>query len=132
MNLRGIRVLKKISAEKAANELGVKLNLLYAYESGRVKPQPDFLKRAADFYSVSVDEIISEKNNSTNSLVEKSNNDITYWRNLVDEFREKERRYLDIIANLSMGKPLGNTGAVVVGFVKNRLQSGLHSYAMAA
>lgn len=58
--------------------------------------------------------------------------DLSFWRSMVDEYKEREKHYRETISQLTaqLGKPLGNLEAVVGSYSGKcrvvRLQSRLH------
>lgn len=130
MNLRTIRVLKKIDAEEAAKALGIKTSLLYSYESGRVKAKNEFLEKAANYYGVTMAEILENEELKAKNLLQ--SNDAGYWKRIAEEHLETVKSMSRTIEMLTsqLGKPEGNTDAVVTAKIRKcrvvRLQSGLH------
>ena len=59
INLRRLREEKNLSQKKAAAELGISQALLSHYEKGIRECKLDFLRKAAAYYSVSCDELLS-------------------------------------------------------------------------
>ncbi|MDA2437863.1 helix-turn-helix domain-containing protein [Bacillus cereus] len=56
--MRHLRETKGFTQAKVAQVLGVSNVQLSRYESGERKPDPDFIKIAADFYEVSTDYLL--------------------------------------------------------------------------
>lgn len=95
MNIRDLRKSKKMTAEQVAASLDMKPGMIYAYEQGRAKPSPDFLERFSVLMGVNKESITYEPAAKQEPVSP------TWLQGLVDEYREKERRYLDQIEKLT-------------------------------
>lgn len=61
MNIKKIRKSLGLKQKYVAERLGIKATTLYKYEVGLVEPNINMLKKMADFFAVSVDEIVGAK-----------------------------------------------------------------------
>lgn len=60
--LKSLRKKHNLSQEKLANLLKVSKQSVYKWENEMNKPDSENLKRIADFFNITVDELINEKN----------------------------------------------------------------------
>ena len=58
MNLKSIREAKKITQSNVAKYLGIAVTTYSGYETGYHKPTPEILIKLADFFGVTVDELL--------------------------------------------------------------------------
>lgn len=59
-NLKYLRKKKKLTQQQFADELGIKRASVGAYEEGRAEPKYDLLDKIAQFYGLSMDELIKD------------------------------------------------------------------------
>ncbi|WP_069659744.1 XRE family transcriptional regulator [Arcticibacter eurypsychrophilus] len=59
-NLRYLRKNKKLTQQQFADTMEIKRSLVGAYEEDRAEPRYDLLKKFAEFYELSMDELINE------------------------------------------------------------------------
>ena len=64
-NLKSLRKRKGLTQQQLADSLDIKRSLIGAYEEDRAEPKYDLLKKFANFFEVSMDEIVNEKINDT-------------------------------------------------------------------
>ena len=57
-SLKTIRVSKKITQKTVAQYLGIAVTTYSGYETGYHSPTPEILKKLADFFGVTVDELL--------------------------------------------------------------------------
>jgi transcriptional regulator with XRE-family HTH domain len=62
-NLRYLRRKKGITQQQFADQTGIKRSLVGAYEEDRAEPKYDLLQKFAEFYELSMDELVNEKIN---------------------------------------------------------------------
>lgn len=62
-NLRYLRRNKGLTQQQFADMMEIKRSLVGAYEEDRAEPRYDLLKKFAEFYELSIDELINEKIN---------------------------------------------------------------------
>ena len=62
-NLKYLRKTKKLTQQLFANELQIKRSLVGAYEEKRAEPKYELLQRFAEFYNISIDELLNDKIN---------------------------------------------------------------------
>lgn len=62
-NLRYLRKSKGLTQQQFADNMEIKRSLVGAYEEDRAEPRYDLLKKFAEFYELSMDELINEKIN---------------------------------------------------------------------
>src|SRR5690554_3789289 len=64
-NLRYLRKKKGQTQQQFADSMGIKRSLVGAYEEFRAEPKYDLLKRMAEFYNLSMDEIVNDNIDDT-------------------------------------------------------------------
>lgn len=62
-NIKFLRKGKNLTQQEFADALNIKRSMVGAYEEERAKPKMENLKRIANFFSISVDELVSERIN---------------------------------------------------------------------
>lgn len=62
-NLRYLRKSKGLTQQQFADNMEIKRSLVGAYEEDRAEPRYDLLKKFAEFYELTMDELINEKIN---------------------------------------------------------------------
>ncbi|MXV15517.1 XRE family transcriptional regulator [Hufsiella ginkgonis] len=62
-NLRFLRRKKGLTQQQFADNMDIKRSLVGAYEEDRAEPKYELLKKFADFYELSMDELVNEKIN---------------------------------------------------------------------
>lgn len=62
-NLKYLRKKKGITQQQFADSMDIKRSLVGAYEEDRAEPKYELLKKFADFYELSMDELVNEKIN---------------------------------------------------------------------
>jgi transcriptional regulator with XRE-family HTH domain len=62
-NLKYLRKKKSITQQQFADQMEIKRSLVGAYEEDRAEPKYDLLKKFAEFYELSMDELINDKIN---------------------------------------------------------------------
>jgi transcriptional regulator with XRE-family HTH domain len=62
-NLKFLRRSKELTQQQFADQLEIKRSLVGAYEEDRAEPKYELLKKFADFYGLTMDELINEKIN---------------------------------------------------------------------
>src|SRR5688572_5606240 len=60
-NLKFLRKTKNLTQQAFADALDIKRSMVGAYEEERAKPKMDNLKKIANFFGISVDELVSER-----------------------------------------------------------------------
>ncbi len=60
-NLKYLRKKKGLTQQQFADVMDIKRSLVGAYEEGRAEPKYELLKKFADFYELSMEELINEK-----------------------------------------------------------------------
>lgn len=58
VNLKQLRLAKKMTQEEVAQEIGLTRQAISSYESGRTQPSVDLLMRFAEIYEVELEEIL--------------------------------------------------------------------------
>ena len=66
MNIKKLRTKMGISQLDLAKKLGVPPSTLFNYETGRAEPNISMLIKLADFYNVSIDEIVGRETDIIN------------------------------------------------------------------
>src|SRR5690606_11060863 len=64
-NLRYLRKKKAITQQQFDEYMGIKRSLVGAYEEYRAEPKYDLLKKMADFYNLSMDQLVNDKINDS-------------------------------------------------------------------
>src|SRR5690606_42103553 len=59
-NLKYLRKKKGLTQQQLADIMGIKRSLVGAYEEFRAEPKYDLLKKMANFFSLSMDELVNE------------------------------------------------------------------------
>src|SRR5690606_41206676 len=59
-NLKYLRKKKKLTQQQFADEMGIKRASVGAYEESRADPKYELLKKIADFYGLTMDELANE------------------------------------------------------------------------
>lgn len=92
--IKELRESKKMSVVDLAEKLSVSRAIIYGYESGERIPPTSKIKALAAVFGVPVSELLepTQKQESVSPA---------WLQGLVDEYREKERRYLDQIEKLT-------------------------------
>ncbi len=62
-NLKSLRKKKGLTQQQLADKLEIKRSLIGAYEEDRAEPKYDLLKRIADLFELSMDELVNDKIN---------------------------------------------------------------------
>ncbi|PEZ05536.1 transcriptional regulator [Bacillus sp. AFS018417] len=94
--MRHVREIRGYSQTRAAQALNVSNVQLSRYEAGERKPDPDFIKNAADFYEVSTDYllgIIETYTHENDTEIDKALNDpeLGLWfKDIKDASPEKQ------------------------------------------
>ncbi len=60
-NIKFLRKKKNLTQQEFADAIGVKRSMIGAYEEDRASPKMDNMKAIANYFSISVDELVSEK-----------------------------------------------------------------------
>ena len=71
-NLKQLRKKKGLTQQQLADSLEIKRSLIGAYEEDRAEPKYDLLKKIAEFFEVTMDELVSEKIDDTKKSKPKS------------------------------------------------------------
>ena len=66
MKLKELRMRLALSQREVAANLGISQNALHYYETGRSEPGIDTLIKLADFYNVSLDELVGRESDVIN------------------------------------------------------------------
>ena len=66
MNIKDLRIKMGISQLELARQLGLPPSTLFNYETGRAEPNIATLIKLADFYNVTVDELIGRETETIN------------------------------------------------------------------
>lgn len=61
VNIRFLRKKKNLTQQEFADALGIKRSMIGAYEEDRASPKMDNMKAIANFFGISVDELVSER-----------------------------------------------------------------------
>jgi len=64
-NLKHLRKKKGLTQQQLADNMEIKRSLIGAYEEDRAEPKYDLLKKFANFFEVSMDELINDKMNDS-------------------------------------------------------------------
>jgi transcriptional regulator with XRE-family HTH domain len=64
-NLKQLRKKKGLTQQQLADTMEIKRSLIGAYEEDRAEPKYDLLKKFADFFEVSMDELVNDKINDS-------------------------------------------------------------------
>lgn len=59
-NMKLLRDLRNLTQQELADELGIKRSNIGAYEEGRATPKYDAIQRIAEFFDVTIDQLIKE------------------------------------------------------------------------
>lgn len=57
-NIRESRLQKRITQKEMANDLGITQRKISYWEGGRIEPDLDMLLKLADYFEVSIDELL--------------------------------------------------------------------------
>ena len=60
-NIKFLRKNKGLTQEQFATEIGIKRSMVGAYEEDRASPKMENIKEIANFFGISVDELVSER-----------------------------------------------------------------------
>lgn len=120
--LRHYRKRKRLTQEQLAKELGIKRSTYAKYETGENKPDYNTLKKIADFFEISTDELLgrSFKNETDgfNALKEidyflnelgfktKDIFDIELWESLGQDDVEEIKRHFEWVAHKAKERKL--------------------------
>lgn len=66
MNIKDLRVKMGISQLELAKKLGLPPSTLFNYETGRAEPSISTLIKLADFYNVTIDELVGRESDTIN------------------------------------------------------------------
>ena len=96
-NLRFIREDRDLLQKDVANALGISRATYSNYESGLRSPDPDMLIKIAEFYGVSVDELLgyTPKNRTTDILRSDERILLKKYRSLSGKGRERTLKQID-------------------------------------
>ena len=96
-NLRVIREERDLLQKDVANILGISRATYSNYEAGLRSPDPNMLKKLADLYAVSIDELLgySPKNNAKDILCTDERILLKKYRSLSPKGRERTLKQLD-------------------------------------
>lgn len=80
--LKGLRTLKGLQQQDVAEDLGLHKNTYHHYESGRSEPPFEVLIKIAEYYNISIDELIglSQRENCICNLTKDELELIKYYR----------------------------------------------------
>ena len=96
-NLRVIREDRDLLQKDVANALGISRATYSNYEAGLRHPDPDMLKKLADIYAVSIDELLdyTPKNNAKDILRTDERILLKKYRSLSKRGRERTLKQID-------------------------------------
>ena len=60
-NIKFLRKKKNLTQQQFADILGIKRSMVGAYEEDRASPKMDNIKQIANYFGITVDELVSEK-----------------------------------------------------------------------
>jgi transcriptional regulator with XRE-family HTH domain len=84
--LRALRMKAGLSQEKFAEKIGVTKRTIIKYEAGQTVPPVESLTQISMFFSVSIDELVSEQDEFVAQVyADGGNRDAKYATSLVDE-----------------------------------------------
>ena len=90
IRLKELREVRKLSQAKLADALGVRQSTVAMWENGKNKPEFDTLTRIADFFNVSVDDLLN-KTETKKAPVESDKGDRPAM----------EREFIDLLSTLN-------------------------------
>lgn len=86
--LKSMRAAKEVSQEEVARSLGISRATYANWETSRTAPDPDTLRRLADYFRVSIDSLLG-RTPPDNSTKDAANNPLPTWlSNLPPEMQE--------------------------------------------
>lgn len=94
-NLRYLRKKKAITQQQFADYMGIKRSLVGAYEEYRAEPKYDLLKKMADFYNLSMDQLVNDKIND--SWKPKRKGDSSSMRVLTVAVNDKDQENIALV-----------------------------------
>ena len=62
-NLKYLRKKKRLTQQQFADQMGIKRASVGAYEESRAEPKYELLKKIADFYGLTMDELANDEIN---------------------------------------------------------------------
>lgn len=92
--LKELRLFKDLLQRDVAEDLGIPLTTYNTYERGRTEPTYDFLMQIADYYNITIDELIGYKPKS--KAEEAQDNDITELIKNYKRLTERQKRHIRI------------------------------------
>lgn len=99
-NLKELRIKKGVTQDDIAELLNIKRQTYSAYERGVSLPDVTSLLKMAEFFGVSVDEILRNKQDAVtdgHSLSQKTKNLINSYSDLSEEELDKVIEYVDFL-----------------------------------
>lgn len=114
LKIKALRREKNLTADQLAKEIGASRQIIYEYESGRVIPGPTKIKRLSEVFGIQSSELqqLAVENEKGKN---QSDENLTWYKNLLDEMREEKRRLQDQVDRLTrmlenqLGKPFDVT-----------------------
>jgi transcriptional regulator with XRE-family HTH domain len=94
-NLKSLRKKKGLTQQQFADAMEIKRSLIGAYEEDRAEPKYELLKKFADFFELSMDELVNEKINE--SWKPKPKNDGANIRVLSISVDKEERENIELV-----------------------------------
>lgn len=96
LQIKELRKQNNITMKRLGEIVGVSESCISQYENGKRQPDNDMLKRLADFFNVSVDQLLGRK--ETVSLDEQlSKEEFALFGEVRDLTTEEKKRVLDFI-----------------------------------
>ena len=94
-NLKYLRKKKGLTQQQFADQLEIKRSLVGAYEEDRAEPKYDLLKKIAEFFDLSIDDLINEK--ITDKWVSKPKGDPSNLRILSITVDKDDRENIEFV-----------------------------------
>lgn len=97
MRLKELRQKLALSQKEVAKNVGISQNTLHYYETGRSEPSQDILIKLADYFHVSVDELLGRPTSIINkmSLTPRARSIIEKVIGMTDKQQELTEFYID-------------------------------------
>ena len=102
--LRRIRAINNITQEELGEKLGFSKNAIYNWEKGRTEPDLETLKKIAEYFKVSVDELILDKPIDPIEKLRQALKEANLYNGDNDMSEEDFKKALQIVEMLKGGK----------------------------
>ena len=101
---RELRLEKKMSQEKMADELDVSQSLINNWETNRSTPAPEMLEYIADYFDVSTDFLIGRTNDKRYYSSNSDNRTVNILYSKVKDLPEEQQQFILNVTNTIMNQ----------------------------